>query len=177
MKNARVGAVAAFAVACGGAGPYGHAPRYDEQDQEASAIAGARPYDPAMAHMRAQDARKTPVVIFGIVESRSAGPGGQALLKLSVRTLEPRNWCERTSDDDSCRVTVGDRDLGVVWSLVSLRAEDDMGSHAIGQRSLVRIAGTVGQDVSPADGAPVVHATWYRHWPPFHYVTPAGVRR
>jgi hypothetical protein len=64
----------------------------------------------------------------------------------------------------------------VVWALVSLRAEDDMGSSAIGQRSLVRIAGTLGQDVSPTDGAPVVHATWYRHWPRFHYATPAGAR-
>ena len=177
MKNALVVAVTAFAVACAGAGAYGHAPHYVELDEEASAVASARPYDPAMAHLRAEDARKTPVVAFGIVESRAAGPGGHALLKLSVRALEPRNWCERASDDDSCRVTVGDRDFGVLWSLVSLRAEDDMGSHAIGQRSLVRIVGTLGQDVSRADGAPVVHATWYRHWPPFHYVTPTSVRR
>jgi hypothetical protein len=175
MKNALV-AMAVFAVACGGAGPYGHATHYAELDQEAAAVSSARPYDPAMARLRAEEARKTPVVAFGVVESRSAGPGGQALLRLSVRTLEPRNWCERVSDEDSCRVTVGDRDVGVVWALASLRAEDDMGSHAVGQRSLVRIVGTIGQDVSSIDGAPVVHATWYRHWPPFHYVTPAGVR-
>ncbi|HEV3193242.1 MAG TPA: hypothetical protein VGY54_22190 [Polyangiaceae bacterium] len=176
MKKALVGAVAAFAVECGGAGPYGHASRYVELDQEGAAVASARAYDPAMAHHRAEESRKTPVVLFGVVENRFAGSGGQALLKLSVRKLEPRNWCERAAEEDSCRVTVGDRDFGVVWALVSLRAEDDMGSRAIGQRSLVRIAGALGQDVSPADGAPVVHAAWYRHWPPFHYATPAGVR-
>ncbi len=176
MKKALVGAVAVFAVECGGAGPYGHASHYVELDQERSAVARARAYDPAMAHRRAEDSRKTPVVLFGVVENRFAGPGGQALVKLSVRTLEPRNWCERAADEDSCRVTVSDRDFGVVWALVSLLAEDDMGSRAIGQRSLVRIAGTLGQDVSPTDGAPVVHATWYRHWPLFHYATLAGAR-
>ena len=41
----------------------------------------------------------------------------------------------------------------------------------VGQRSLLRIVGTVGQDVSPADGSPVVHALWYRHWPRSEYVS------
>jgi len=162
------------ATACGGAGPYGHAPKYVPLDAESTAAAGAREYDPVMVQRRPDEWRKGAVTLFGVVESRSAGPGGQARLKLSVRILEPRNLCENQNDDDSCRVTVSDKDFGVVWALVSLRAEDDVGPHSVGIRSLLRIVGTIGQDVSQADGAPVVHASFYRHWPSFYYVTRAS---
>jgi hypothetical protein len=162
------------AGACGGAGPYGHAPAYVPLDAESTAVAGAREYDPVMVQRRPDEWRKGSVTLFGVVESRSAGPGGQALLKLSVRILEPRNLCENHNDDDSCRVTVSDKDFGVVWTLVSLRGEDDVGPRSVGIRSLLRLVGTIGQDVSQADGAPVVHASFYRHWPSFYYVTRAS---
>jgi hypothetical protein len=70
-------------------------------------------------------------------------------------------------------VTVSDKDFGVVTALVALRGDDDVGPHAVGQRSLLRIVGTLGQDVS-AEGAPIVHASYYRHWPTFFYVTRAS---
>jgi hypothetical protein len=116
------------------------------------------------------------VTLFGVVESRAAGPGGQALLKLSVRRLEPRNVCERAGDDDTCRVTVSDKDFGVVWALASLRGDDDLGPRAIGQRSLLRVVGALGQDVSPIDGSPMVHASYYRHFPPADYTTSGSSR-
>ncbi len=163
-----------LASACGGAGPYGHAPKYVPLDSENAAAAGARDYDPVMVQRRPEEWRKGTVALFGVVEGRSAGPGGQALLKLSVRVLEPRNLCENQNDDDTCRVTVSDKDFGVVWALVSLRGEDDVGPHSVGIRSLLRIVGTIGQDVSQADGAPVVRASYYRHWPSFFYVTRAS---
>ena len=37
-------------------------------------------------------------------------------LKLGVRRLELRNLCDNANDDDSCRVTVSDKDFGVVKS-------------------------------------------------------------
>src|SRR5580704_812525 len=158
-------ALALPALGCGGAGPYGHSPRYVELDEEAATSAGAREYDPVMALRRPEDWRRGKVALFGVVESRAAGPGGQALLKLSVRRLELRNLCDSANDDDSCRVTVSDKDFGVVWALVQLRGDDDVGPRSVGQRSLLRIVGTLGQDVATADGAPVLHARWSRHWP------------
>jgi hypothetical protein len=157
--------------ACGSAGPYSHSPRYVELGDETSAVAGARDYDPVMAARQPEQWRRGKVALFGVVESRAAGPGGQALLKLGVRRLEPRNLCELATDDDTCRVTVSDKDFGVVWALASLHGEDDVGPHAVGQRSLLHLVGTVGQDVSESDGAPIVHATYYRHFPALFYVT------
>ena len=164
------------ATGCRSAGPYGHSPRYVELGDETTATASAREYDPVMVERQPDEWRKRPVTLFGVVESRTAGPGGQALLKLSVRRLDPRNLCETEQDDDSCRVTVSDKDFGVVWALVQLRGDDDVGPHSVGQRSLVRIVGSLGQDVSPADGAHIVHTTYCRHWPVYFYVTRASAR-
>jgi hypothetical protein len=179
MKDCRLAAVFVLScavAACHSPGPYGHSPRYVELGDETGAASGAREYDPVMVLRQPDEWRKGKVSLFGVVESRTAGPGGQALLKLSVRRLETRNLCESEQDEDSCRVTVSDKDFGVVWALVRLRGDDDVGPHAVGQRSLLRIVGNVGQDVSPADGAPVVHGLYYRHWPAFFYVTRASAR-
>jgi hypothetical protein len=163
-------------VSCAGVGAHGHSPRYVELGEERSAVEGARDYDPVLAGRQPEAWRKGTVTLFGIVESRAAGPGGQALLKLSVRRLEPRNLCERAGDDDTCRVTVSDKDFGVVWALASLRGDDDLGPHAVGQRSLVRVVGTLGQDVSPVDGSPMVRASYCRHFPPADYATTGPAR-
>jgi hypothetical protein len=169
-------AAARSMVSCGGAAAHGHSPQYSEVGEERAASAGARDYDPVMAARQPEAWRKGTVTLFGIVEDRSAGPGGQALLKLSVRRLEPHNVCGRSGDDDTCRVTVSDKDFGVIWALASLRGEDDLGPRAVGQRSLVRVVGTLGQDVSPVDGSPMVHATYCRHFPPADYATVGSSR-
>jgi hypothetical protein len=158
-------------LACGGAGPYGHAPTYVELSDETVAVAGAREYDPVMAERKPEEWSRGTVVLFGVVESRSASPNGQALLRVSVRRLEPRNLCDNRNDDDSCRVTVSDKDFGVVWVLAPLRAGDDVGAHPVAQRSLLRVIGTIGQEPSPNGPGPVIHARYYRHWPSFFYVT------
>jgi hypothetical protein len=168
--------LALLLAACQGAGSYSHSPRYVELSDESAASAGARDYDPVMVARQPEAWRKGKVMLFGVVESRAAGPGGQALLRLSVRRLEPRNLCESATDDDSCRVTVSDKDFGVVSALVALHGEDDVGPHAVGQRSLVRIVGTVGQDAAESDGSAIVHAAYYRHFPPLFYVTRASAR-
>ncbi len=164
------------AAGCAGAGPYGHAPNYVELSDEETAAAGAREYDPVMAERRPEEWRKGTVVLFGVVESRAAGPGGQALLRLGVRRLEPRNLCDNEHDDDSCRVTVSDRDFGAVWVLASLRAGDDIGPHSVAPRSLLRVVGTIGEEPSPSGPGPVVHARYYRHWPAFFYVTRSSAK-
>jgi len=171
-----IAALVGAAAGCHSPGPYGHSPHYAELGDETTAAAGAREYDPVMVERQPDEWRKGKVSLFGVVESRTAGSGGQALLKLSVRRLETRNLCQSEQDDDSCRVTVSDKDFGVVWALVQLREGDYVGPHAVGQRSLLRVVGTVGQDVSPTDGAPVVHALYYRHWPAYFYVTRASAR-
>jgi hypothetical protein len=162
-----------LALACHSPGPYGHAVHYVELDDETAAVNGAREYDPVMAERQPEEWRRAKVVLFGVVESRAAGSAGQALVKLSVRRLDPRNLCESESDEDTCKVTVSDKDFGAVWALLPLHGDDDTGPKAVGQKSLLRIVGTLGQDTSP-DGAPIVHAAWYRHWPVFTYVTHAS---
>jgi hypothetical protein len=93
-------------------------------------------------------------------------------VKLSVRTLEPRNLCE-SSDDDSCRVTVSEHEHAIVHALLRLSSEDDIGEHSVGPRSLVRVIGTVTDEVDQSDGEPVLKAKFYRHWPRDFYVTTA----
>jgi hypothetical protein len=178
MRHLLLTAVALLAgvAACHGAGAYGHSPRYVELDDETAAGAGSREYDPVEAQRQPEEWRKGKVSLFGVVDSRSAGPGGQALVKLSVRRLEPRNLCQSEQDDDSCRVTVSDKDFGTIWALVTVRGDDDVGPHSVGQRSLLHLVGSIGQDVMPADGAPVLHAAYYRHWPAYFYVTRASAR-
>ncbi|HEY8089670.1 MAG TPA: hypothetical protein VIF09_17540 [Polyangiaceae bacterium] len=178
MKMRTMGFTAAVCVtaACHSPGPYGHSPRYVELSEETAAVAGAREYDPVMVQRQPDQWKNARVMLIGVVESRSAGPGAQAMLKLSVRRLEARNLCVSEQDDDSCRVTVSDKDFGTVYALVQVKGDDDIGPHAVGQRSLLRIVGNVGQDVSPTDGAPIIRASFYRHWPPFTYVTRASAR-
>jgi hypothetical protein len=105
------------------------------------------------------------------VTSRSAGPGGGAYVTLSVRRLEPRNLCAHQEDEDTCRVTVSDTEFGVVHAVVPLTDEDDTGARSVRPVSLLRLIGTVGNGVDTTDGAPIVRATFYRHWPPGTYVT------
>ncbi len=178
MRSACWPPVLAFSLSvlgCQGAGAYGHSPHYVELDEEGVAVAGAREYDPIMAEKQPDQWRQRKITLFGVVERRDPGPGGQARLTLSVRRLEPRNLCSEKTDEDSCRVTVSDKDFGVVEALVSLRGDDHVGPRSVGARSLVRVVGTIGEDVAPT-GAPVFHAVWYRHWPAFYYVTRASAR-
>jgi hypothetical protein len=161
-------------AACSGAGPYGHAPNYVQTSDEEEATKGARDYDPVMYRREAEAWRKATTVLFGVVTARAPGPGGAAYLTLSVRRIEPRNLCSNGNDDDSCRVTVSDRDFGVVHVLTKLHRDDDVGERSIAAGSLVRVAGQFGEDVDPADGAPILRGSFYRHWPRHFFVTKAN---
>ncbi len=161
-------------VACHSPGPWGHAVQYAPTSEEEAEAKDARAYDPVMVQREPEVWRKGKLVLFGIVTSRAPGPGGGAYLTLSVRRLEPRNLCANANDEDTCRVTVSDRDFGVVHAILALRPEDDTGQHSVGIGSLVRVVGKLGEDVDPSDGAPVVRASFYRHWPRHYFATKAN---
>ncbi len=167
-------AASALMLAACSAGPYGHSPQYAPRGDEKSVVSGAREYDPVMFARQPDEWRKGSVVLFGVVTNKGAGPGGSSYLTLSVRRLEPRNLCENANDDDTCRVTVSDRDFGAVHALVRLGGEDAVGEHSVGAGSLLRLVGKFGEDVDPNDGGAVLRATWYRQWPRYAFVTSAA---
>jgi hypothetical protein len=166
-------AVAFLLCACGSAGPYGHSPVYSPLDEEEKATEGALEFDPVMAKRSPEKWKGKTVSLFGVVVARTPGTGGNSEVKLSMRTLEPRNLCD-SPDEDTCRVTVSDREHAVVHALLHLSGEDDIGEHSMGMQSLVRIVGTLNDGVDPADGEPILSARYYRHWPRGFYVTTAA---
>lgn len=159
---------------CHGAGQYGYAPKYAPTSDEETALASTREYDPVMFQREPESWRKGRVSLFGVVTARQPGHAGTVDLTLSVRRLEPRNLCTNANDEDTCRVTVSDRDFGVLHALVKVSPEDDVGERSIAPGSLVRIVGQLGEDVDTVDGSGIVRGTYYRHWPRHFYVTKAN---
>ncbi len=165
--------LAAAAFGCRGGGAYGHAVSYVPLSEEDDSLEGSREYDPVMARRFPEDWSKAEVSLFGVVLRREPAEGGAEGLVVSVRRLEPRNLCDSSNDDDTCRVTVGDREFGQLVIRVKLRSEDQVGEKAIGQGSLLRAVGKL--DAAPSDEAmPTIRAKYYRHWPKFFYVTKAS---
>src|SRR3954464_10758394 len=171
MKRGLLLLLGVRAAGCRSPGPYGYSAQYAATSDEEEAATGARDYDPVMYAREPDSWRKSKTRLFGIVTGRAPGPGGAAYLTLSVRKLETRNLCSNANDEDTCRVTVSDRDFGIVHVLAALRPDDDMGERSVGVGSLLRASGNFGEDVDPADGAPVLRASFYRHWPRYFYVT------
>ena len=166
-----------FATACGGGGQYGHSVNYAPLGDEQKATSTAKEYDPVMFQRQPDQWRGKPVALFGVVTNRGAGAGGSAYVTLSVRRLEPRNVCESNADEDTCRVTVSDADFGLVHAQAVLHGEDDVGEHSVGGGSMVRLVGTFGEEVDPNDGGPIMHVTYYRHWPRGFYVTKSAAKQ
>ena len=164
--------VAALAAGCHSAGPYGYSRTYTPLDEEEDATKGTKEYDPVMAQRSPDEWKNKKLSVFGVVKTRSPGPGGASDLTLSIRTLEPRNLCD-TADEDSCRVTISDREHAVLHALVKLTDEDDIGNVSVGAGSLIRVIGTLSDSVDSNDGTVVLRATYYRHWPRGFYVTSA----
>jgi hypothetical protein len=69
---------------------------------------------------------------------------------------------------------VGEREQALVHAHVKLESEDDIGRKSVGAGSLLRVIGVIGDEVDPNDGAPVLRATYYRHWPRSFYLTAAS---
>jgi hypothetical protein len=168
-----VGLVSSTAVACASGGQWGHSPKYQPLSEEEAALEGSTEYDPVMASRSPDKWRNKSIHLFGIVTERKAAPGGLADVTLSMRALEPRNLCE-TSEDDSCRVTVSEREHARVHVLLNLRPNGDIGAESVGTMSLLRVVGKLVDEPSAQDGLPVIRADYYRHWPRNYYVTTAA---
>jgi hypothetical protein len=158
---------------CSSAGPYGYSRTYSPLDAEDDAIDGAREYDPVMAERDKAEWKKSKISLFGVVNKRAEGASGMAYVTLSVRTLEARNLCEEL-DEQTCRVTVGEREFAVVHALLKLSPSDDIGDKSLNRGSLVRVVGKLTDEVDPEDGTPVFKAEYYRHWPRNFFVTTAS---
>jgi hypothetical protein len=161
---------AAALVSCRSAGPYGHSKVYAPTGAEETAVSGNKEYDPLVAERSLDRLKGRSVWLFGVVTARGSGPGGAASVALSLRSLQQRNLCE-SDDEDSCRVTVSEREMGRAHALLALSAEDEMGQESVGMGSLLRVVGNVTQDLDPNDGTPILRATFYRHWPRGSFVT------
>ena len=157
-------------LGCHSSGPYGHAKVYSPTSDEDRAVQGRQEYDPLLAQRAPEKQLNRPLWLFGVVTKRSTGANGAAYIAVSLRTLQQRNLCE-SQDEDSCRVTVSEREMGRVHLLLPLTSEDDLGEHGVGIGSLLRVVGTVAQDVDPSDGSPILRGTFYRHWPRNTFVT------
>jgi hypothetical protein len=173
MKKRSVAGVAVLLAACAGPGPHGYARTYAPAAGEEDATRDAVPLDPAMLGEPAL-ARGRPVALFGVVQRRGAAskPTDGVVLVVDLRRLEDRNLCESAQSERTCRVTVSDASFGTTSVVVQLATEDDAGEHAVGPGSLVRVVGAIGTAFDET-GAPLVKATWYRHWPHGQYVTRA----
>lgn len=164
-------ALAALTVAsCHSGGQYGYAQTYDPLSEEDDAAEGAREFDPVMMEREPESWRGTKLSIFGVVKARSQAPGGGAYLTLSVRRLLDRNLCD-SQDQDTCRVSVTDHEFGLLHATVKLAPEDDIGKLSLGAGSLVRVIGTLTDDVDKNDGMQVLKGSYYRHWPRNYFVT------
>ena len=160
-------AMLAALSSCRSGGPYGYTRVYAATSDETQAVGGKAELDPRSVQ------RGRGYWAFGVVTHRGPGPGGAAYVALSLRALQPQNRCP-THDEDSCRVTVSDRETGRAHALVTLSAEDDLGERSVALGSLLRVTGSVTEDVDPTDGSPILRASFYRHWPRSFYAQTAG---
>jgi hypothetical protein len=170
MRGSRTIGWTTLLVSCHSAGPFGHSKVYAPLSAEQSAVSANKEYDPLLAERAPDKLKGRSVWLFGVVTNRASGPGGAANVALSLRALQTRNLCE-SEDEETCRVTVSEREMGRAHALVALSAEDDMGQESVGLGSLLRIVATVTQDLDPNDGTPILRASFYRHWPRGYYVT------
>jgi len=157
---------------CHSAGAYGYSRVYAPLSDEEDAAEGAKEYDPVMMEREPATWQGQRISVFGVVKQRSQAPGGMAYLTLSVRTLATRNLCDQM-DEDTCRVTVSDHEFAIIHAMTKLRPGDALGKESVAPGSLVRVIGKLTDSVDKADGAHVLSAGYYRHWPRNYFVTMA----
>ena len=160
-------------VACSSAGRWGFSRTYTPADEEEDFVENARDYDPVMIAREPESFRGAMLSLFGVVTERTQDKGGFSYLTLSMRTLSERNLCD-TADEQTCRVTVSDREYAVVHANVKLLPGDDIGPESLQVGALVRVIGKLSDNVDATDGMPVLTASYYRHWPRNYYVTNAA---
>lgn len=160
----------ALALAACASNPYGYAPEYapfgDENDYYEVA------QDPSYEDVRRNPAEFEGMLIgwFAVVQKvERSGTAGQYRVSLQLRFHQPRHLCT-SQFDDSCRVTVSERQGGPFTALIALRPEDQSGKYRLGPESLLKIYGKATPDYD-AQGGPILRVEHYRHWPPGNYVS------
>lgn len=156
-------------TACGGAGLYGHARYYEPLDAEEEHLERASEVQYEALRRDPADYAAVEVGWFGVVTGVEEGRGGEALVHLTFRTLQPRNLCADESAS-SCRVTVSNRAMGPFSATLALRPEDRSGERRLWSGSLVKVYGRPTGDFDD-EGGPLLESAWYRHWPRGTYVT------
>ena len=96
-----------LALGCGGGGTYGYAPTYVPLSAEEDHLDAAVDLSYEEVRRDADGHVSTQLGWFGTVE-RLQVEGDRATVRLSLRTLAPRNLCADETDS-SCRVTVSER--------------------------------------------------------------------
>jgi hypothetical protein len=154
---------------CGGGGLYGYSRSY-------SALGEENPYLSRAVETSYEEVRRTRpeeqrfISWFGVVRAMEDAGGGRVRLSMSLRAHQERHLCEGPGDD-TCRVTVSERELGTFTVLLTARAADrSEGPMRLQIGSLLRVYGTATADTD-SSGGPVLEVEWYRHWPPHYYVT------
>jgi len=164
--------VRAFAVAIllaasfAGCGPnlYGYARYYQPLDDAEAALSGAP--EPTYLDVQRDPAAFSSRTIgwFGVVREVVPQDDGTMLVRMSQRPHQERNLCSARSED-TCRVTVSERDSGPFSVRVRLRTGGDSeGENRVQRESLLKIYGRVTSDYDE-DGGPFLSVEYYRHWP------------
>ncbi|MDX2055134.1 MAG: hypothetical protein SFV15_22220 [Polyangiaceae bacterium] len=159
-----------LALGCHSPGPYGYAADYAPLDAEEAAANNAVDFDPVMAGRDRKSWSSKVVSAFGIVEERVALKNGKTKLVLNLRTLSPRNLCDE-GGEETCRVTVSAKGYGELTATAKLSPDDDVGRDSLKAGSLVRVVGRLVYGDRAEGSAPILDASFYRHWPFRQFVT------
>ncbi|MBI5500749.1 MAG: hypothetical protein HY907_10945 [Deltaproteobacteria bacterium] len=156
------------ALGCGG-NPYGYARYYIPFGEEDTYAAAAiePPYTDVVRDPGAF-ADET-LGWFGVVREVLPQDDGSVLVRMSQRPHVERHLCSARSED-SCRVTVSERDAGPFSVRLRLRpGPDSEGENRVQWESLLKIYGRPGGDYD-STGGPLLDVDYYRHWPRGQYV-------
>ena len=156
------------AVGCGG-NIYGYGRYYIPLDEEDSYAASA--LEPPYTDVVRDPGGFADQTIgwFGVVREVVRQDDGTVLVRMSQRPHVERHLCSARSDD-SCRVTVSERDAGPFSVRMRLHAgADSEGENRIQWESLLKIYGRPSGDYD-STGGPLLTVDFYRHWPRGQYV-------
>jgi hypothetical protein len=164
--------ISCFVAGCGGGGAYGYARTYAALGEEQAYL--ERAVEASFEEVRRTRPEEQPFLSwFGVVRAVEDAGGGRVRVSLSLRAHQERHLC-RGPEEDTCRVTVSERELGTFTALFTARPEDlREGTGRLQTGSMLRLYGTATAETD-AGGGPVIEVEWYRHWPPSTYVTTAS---
>jgi hypothetical protein len=95
----------------------------------------------------------------------------QVRVALDLRFHQERHLCT-DQFDDSCRVTISEKEGGPFSAVVTLRSEDREGRDRVTSGSLLKVYGKPLADYDDR-GGPLLATEYYRHWPLGTYVNTA----